>query len=153
MVQRRHDLTQMLVAKTNRTKAPCAAVIKSSCQKMIRALKEQLAKIIDNIKKLINSDKILREKQKLLQTISGIEEIVSFELLILLPELGTLNRRKIASLAGLAPISNKQLNISRIQGTGHGRNGVKQKLFLAAMAARNSKSELKDFYEKLISKR
>ena len=72
--------------------------------------------------------------------------------MILLPELGTLDRRKIASLAGLAPQANDSGKYKGYRRTAHGRGGIKPSLFLAAMAARNSKTNLKEFYEKLITK-
>ena len=46
--------------------------------------------------KLIDSDPILKQKQEILKTIPGIGDIVEFELLVMLPELGCLDRRKIA---------------------------------------------------------
>ena len=152
LVQRRSDLTQILVAEKNRFKAPGNSAVKSSCQQMINMIKTQIDDLISTMQELINRDKTLYEKQKILKTIPGIGEILSLELLILLPELGTICRRKIASLAGLAPISNDSGAYKGYRRTGHGRNGVKPRLFLAAMAARNSKSELKQFYEKLITK-
>ena len=69
----------------------------------------------------------------------------------MLPELGTLCRRKIAALAGVAPRANDSGKFMGYRRTGYGRNGIKPILFLAAMAARNSKTHLKEFYEKLIS--
>jgi hypothetical protein len=75
--------------------------------------------------------------------------IVAFELLILLPELGKLCRRKIASLAEPAPRANESGTFTGYRRTGHGRNGIKPILFLAA---RNSKTCLQEFYEKLIAK-
>jgi transposase len=72
--------------------------------------------------------------------------------LILLPELGQIDRRKIASLAGVAPRANESGKFVGYRRTGKGRCGVKPILFMAAMASRNSKSELKVFYEDLIKR-
>lgn len=152
LVQRRSDLKRMLVAEKNRLKAPGGDVVKSSCQQMIEVLDNQIKSITDEIKELINSTPLLKEKMKILKTIPGIGDIVAFELLILLPELGNLSRRKIASLAGLAPIANDSGKHSGYRRTGYGRGGVKPILFMSAMAARNSNSILKEFYAKLIAK-
>ena len=62
-----------------------------------------------------------------------------------------MDRRKIAALVGLAPQANESGRYKGYRRTGYGRQGVKPKLFLAAMAARNSNSILKTFYEKLIA--
>ncbi|MGC0372262.1 MAG: hypothetical protein DGJ47_000971, partial [Rickettsiaceae bacterium] len=71
---------------------------------------------------------------------------------VLLPELGHIDRRKIASLAGVAPRANESGKFTEYRRVGHGRFGVKRMLFLAAMAARRSHTDLKQFYDKLIAR-
>jgi transposase len=83
-------------------------------------------------------------------SIPGIGPITSFELLALLPELGTCTRREIASLTGLAPQARDSGKYQGFRRTGHGRQGIKPGVFMAAMAARNSDSPLKDFYNHLV---
>lgn len=151
LVMRRNDLTQMLIAEKNRLKAPNNHIVKESCEKIITMLSKEIESITKNIDKLIESSPLLKEKKRILKTIPGIGDRVSSELLALLPELGTLDRRKIAALVGLAPQANDSGKRRGYRRTGHGRQGVKPKLFLAAMAARNSNSNLKDFYEKLVT--
>lgn len=150
LVQRRFDLVQMSVAEKNRLKAPGNKFVKSSCERMVALIKEQVDSITETIMKVIDSDKLLKQKQNLLMTIPGIGQITSFQILVLLPELGSLDRRKIAALAGLAPISNDSGQYSGYRRCGYGRSNVKPVLFLCAMAARRSKSELNVFYENLI---
>ena len=58
------------------------------------------------INEKIATDKILQAKKEVIKEIPGIGDVVANELLTVLPELGNLNRRQIASLAGLAPRSN-----------------------------------------------
>ncbi len=87
--------------------------------------------ITDRIQLLIKENRELKKWWDVLKTIPGIGEIVAFELLILLPELGTLCRRKIASLAGVAPRANDSGKFSGYRKTGYGRSGVKPILFLA----------------------
>lgn len=153
LVQRRNDLKQMLVAEKNRLQAPTTVgIIKYSCQLMIKVISEQIESLVFKINTLIKDDIILAARKKLLMSIPGIGNIVANELLILLPELGQLNRRQIASLAGLAPRANDSGKFTGYRRTGHGRSLVKPLLFLAAMAARNSNSELKLFYENLIAR-
>lgn len=104
LVQRRHDLKKMRVAEKNRCQAPSASPrIQRSCQEMIEALTRQIDEVSQEIQDLFSRDPVLRAKQEILQDIPGIGEVTSCELLVLLPELGELTRRQIASLAGLAP--------------------------------------------------
>lgn len=151
LIQRRSDLKITLVAEKNRLQAPSTKLIKDTILILIDAVNKQLDLITEKIEFIISNNPELKKKKDILKTIPGIGDIIAFELLILLPELGTLCRRKIASLAGVAPKANDSGKFSGYRRTGHGRNGIKPILFLAAMAARNSKTHLKEFYEKLIS--
>lgn len=150
MIQRRSDLKQMLVAEKNRFKSPRTSCVKESIQSFINILTIQLKAITQEINALIEQDPNLSERKKILKTIPGIGDIIANELLILLPELGQLSRREIASLVGVAPRCNDSGTLQGYRRTTYGRAGVKPLLFLAAMAARNSNSSLKAFYEKLL---
>lgn len=152
LVQRRQDLKQILIAEKNRFQAPRAKLIKGSCAVMIKAITEQISSIDTEIDALIENDDILKAKKKTLITIPGIGNIIANELLILMPELGTMNRREVASLAGLAPRANDSGKFVGYRRTGQSRNTIKPILFLAAMAARNSKSQLATFYFDLIAR-
>lgn len=154
LVHRRTDLKKILVAEKNRIQGPSSKsskFIQRSCNQVIKMLVKQIEGITEQIKQAIAEDPVLKEKHKILKTIPGVGELIAAELLILLPELGgKITRRQIASLVGLAPRSNDSGCFHGYRRTGHGRDGIKPMLFLAAMAARNSKSDLKDFYEGLI---
>lgn len=152
LVQRRKDLKQILVAEKNRLKSPAAQLVRKSFEAMINLINEQIKEVTEQINLIIELDPTMKAKQAVLKSIPGIGDIVAFELLVLLPELGRLNRRKIASLAGLAPRANDSGKFQGYRRTGHGRDGIKPILFMAAMAARNSRSSLKAFYEHLIAK-
>lgn len=151
LVQRRTDLTKMLVSEKNRVKSPASQAVKESCNMVINVLTNEIKTITKHIKEVIHADLILKKKLNILKTIPGIGDVVGFNLLILLPELGQLTRKKIASLAGLAPRANDSGRFQGYRRTGYGRYGIKPMLFLAAMAARNSKSSLKEFYERLVA--
>lgn len=152
LIQRRSDLTQMIVAEKNRLMSAREDRISKSIEKVIQLLSKEIIKITSEVNRLIESDSVLKAKKQVLKTIKGIGDIVANELLALLPELGSLSRRQIASLVGLAPIAKDSGKMKGYRRTGYGRSGVKPMLFLAAMAARNSKSNLRQYYEELISR-
>jgi transposase len=152
LVQRRRDVKQMLVAEKNRYQSPRANSIKERIHTHIHFLEDEMIVIGNEIEKMLEKDRVLKEKRKILQTIPGIGNIISYELLITLPELGQLSRREIASLVGVAPLSRESGKYKGYRRTGHGREGIKPLLYLAAMAARNSKSHLKTYYETLLRK-
>jgi transposase len=152
LVQRRTDLTKMIAAEKNRRKSPSSQTVHKSYETVMKVLDSEIKLITAQIKELVISDPVLKDKHKTLKTIPGIGDVVAFNLLTLLPELGKLSRKKIASLTGLAPRANDSGRFQGYRRTGHGRSGIKPMLFVAAMAARNSKSNLKDFYENLIAR-
>ncbi len=152
LVQRRGDLKQMLVAEKNRLQAPRTDIVRKSCQTIIEALNQQIEAITAEIKDFMDNDPDLKAKRDILKTIPGIGDLISHDLLVLIPELGKLNRKQIASLAGLAPKANDSGKSKGYRSTGHDRNTLKPILFMAAMAARRANSPLKTFYENLIQK-
>ncbi len=152
LVQRRIDLKQMLVAEKCRFKSPRTAYVSKSIELMLGVLSRELDAITQEIELLITQDPVLKQKQKTLRTIPGIGPIIANELITLLPELGELNRREIAALVGLAPIANDSGQFKGYRRTTYGRQGIKPLLFLAAMAARNSNSTLRTYYESLIER-
>ncbi|MGE3921097.1 MAG: IS110 family transposase [Gammaproteobacteria bacterium] len=151
LVKRREDLTKMLSAEKNRKQAPGAKTLLSSYSKVIEVLQEEIHILDKQAAELIASHEALQACKKILETIPGIGQIISTYLLAYIPELGMMNRRQIASLCGLAPRANDSGTYRGYRHTSPGRESVKPKLFLAAMAARNAKGTLKDFYEKLIA--
>ena len=150
LVQRRKDLKKMLVSEKNRFQAPRADVIKESCRVMIESITSQIVAVTHELNLLIEQDLALKHKKDVLKTVPGIGDVTANKLLVLLPELGKLNRREIASLAGLAPKANDSGQLNGHRFIRYGREGIKPILFMAAMAARNSNSSLKAFYEHLV---
>lgn len=152
LTQRREDLNQMRVAEKNRLQAPRLNRVKDSCKKLLETIEGQIKEITEEINQLIEADENLKKRKEILETVPGIGEKVANTLLSLLPELGELDRRQIASLVGVAPKANDSGRYSGYRATGYGRQGIKPKLFMSAMAARNSKTAFKEFYEKLIGR-
>lgn len=153
LAQRRQDLIHMLVQEKNRLKAPAIPVcITKSCSRLIKSLEAQIAAITNEMEEMVTHSAYLRQQRQILESIPGIGKISALMLLTLLPELGQLNRREIASLCGVAPHpyeSGQKIGYRKTKG---GRQQVRSILFMVAMAARRSNSKLKTFYESLISR-
>lgn len=153
LVQRRQDLKRTLVSEKNRRQAPAISdSVKNSCAKLIEIISDEIESITHTISALIKEDKALEAMKDVLKTVPGIGDIIANELLILMPELGKLDRRQIASLAGCAPRANDSGRSSGYRRTSPGRAIIKPILFMAAMAARKSNSSFKTFYENLINR-
>nr|WP_032113535.1 transposase [Candidatus Paracaedibacter symbiosus] len=93
----------MLGQEKNRLQLPASKIILKSYQALILCLETQITEIDDILQKFLQTDPVLNQRYQTLQKIAGVGPIVATTLLGLLPELGTLNRRQIANLAGLAP--------------------------------------------------
>lgn len=153
LTQRRIDLKKMLVQEKNRQQAPNqSAWVLKSCQAMIEALEAQLKSLDKEIQASIEANPLQQAQQSILETIDGIGPITARSLIALLPELGTINRKQIASLVGLAPYpceSGKKIGYRRTKG---GRHDVRAIMFMAAMTASRSKGRLGEFYRQLVAR-
>jgi len=146
---RRKQIVKMITAEQNRLhQAPkwTAKTIKSH----ISWLNKELKKIDKDISNLIKGSPIWREKDAVLQSFKGVGPITSSKLLASLPELGTLNSRKISALVGLAPLNRDSGKFRGTRGTWGGRRHVRSNLYMAALSASRSNPIIKDFYLRLI---
>jgi transposase len=150
LVQRRNDLKAMLVQEKNRLQAPDQHEFRKSFQTMIKAIENEMKAIEDRIQEVFDAHVHFEELRRILKTIKGIGDIIAVHLIALLPELGKINRKQIASLAGLAPHPNESGKKTGYRYTRGGRADIKPVLFLAAMTAARSKSSLGDFYNRLV---
>jgi transposase len=151
LVTTRHDLVKQRVACANRLSAPGAGPVAARLQHLLEALDAQIEGLKADIAALIGAHEPLRQSLKILRTIAGIGEATATALLALMPELGTLNRRQAAALAGLAPHPRQSGKSDAYRKTRGGRSEIKPVLFMAAMSARQHNKALKPFYERLIA--
>ncbi len=124
--------------------------VKKQIQKNIIFLKEEMTLLLEEIEKLIKTDTQLDTRKKLLCSMKGVGKITAQPLLIHLAELGELNGKEIASLVGVAPMTNqsgKKIGRAYIQ---QGRGNVRHVLYMAALSGCRFNTRLKVFYERLI---
>lgn len=149
LVARRKQLSNMLVAETNRL-GSSAKVARPSIESHIEWLKKQLDDINTQSGKLVEDSVEFRANDKILRSMPGIGPVVARTLLAELPELGTLNRKEIAALVGVAPFnrdSGASRGRRRIWG---GRASVRSALYMSALVAARHNPPSKDFYERLV---
>ena len=123
------------------------ASIKAEIRRDIKVRQKVISKYELRLTMLVEGDPELKRKRELMISVIGIGERTSLALLLLLPELGTTNRRKIASLAGLAPMHKKS---GTIDGTrtvkGGGRTSVRTSLYMASVSAIRHNPHIRAFY-------
>lgn len=125
--------------------------LRRSIERVIAFLGKELARLDKELHVLLEKFDTWKEQEALLRTAPGVGPKTALVLEVELPELGQLNRREVASLAGLAPFacdSGKWRGRRQIQG---GRAGVRAALYLASWTAIRLPGRLKDFYERLVA--
>lgn len=148
LLARRRQLIDMRVQEKLRLDR-AAAVQRSSLKEHIAWLDARIDQIdIDLIHRLRTST-IWREKDDLLQAIPGVGKVTRLTLLAELPELGTLDRKQIAALVGLAPFNRDSGQHRGQRVIWGGRAQVRQVLYMAALAATRSNPTIRAFYQRL----
>jgi transposase len=149
MVVRRSQLVEMIVMETNRLKR-AKGELRGSIAEHIAWLQKELGDIDHQLRDSIGEDPEYREKDTLLQSTPGIGSTTSAALVVQLPELGTLNRRQIAALVGVAPL-NKDSGTSRGRRvTWGGRGRVRAALYMATLVATRCNPAISSFYHRLL---
>ena len=149
LVRRRRQLIAMIVAEKSRLDT-ASAVIRRDIQALVKALERRVAKIDERIDAAIAADPEKAENWERLQSVPSVGPGVARALIVDLPELGSLGRRQISSLVGLAPFakdSGRKTGQRRIRA---GRSGPRTALYLAAMNGARFNPVLKAFYTRLI---
>lgn len=153
LIELQQDLKQMLVQEKNRYQAPLSKSIQPGNKTVINCLEKQVDNIENPINKIIDENEDLARKKESLMTIPGVGAYTASSLIGLLPELGQLNRKQVASLCGVAPYAKQSGDKSRYRRTYGGRRNLRPILYMAAMGARRTKnSGLALFFERLIKK-
>lgn len=150
LIKRRQELVSIRTQEKNRASGPDRDLLKVSAKIILTALNKTIDHIDEQLKNLAQ-DTSIKSKHEMLKNIAGVGDKVAFTLLASMPELGTLSGKQAASLAGVAPHPQQSGQSHGYRRTCGGRQNLKPILFLAAMTAGRSKSDLGIFYKRLIA--
>jgi transposase len=151
LVTRRRQVIAMMVAERQRaTRLPKR--LKRSCERVVRVLEKELAALDQDIDTTVRGTPAWRVKEDLLASVIGIGTITARALIADLPELGTLNRRQIAALVGVAPFTRESGQWRGKSFIAGGRPTIRAALFVATMAAVRHNPSIRDFRQRLIAK-
>ncbi|MGH6740596.1 MAG: IS110 family transposase, partial [Bradyrhizobium sp.] len=103
LVTRRRQIVQMIVAERQRERQMPSRHLRKSAARLITALEKELNVLDTGIDDSVRGSPVWREKEDLLKSVPGVGDVTARTLIAEMPELGQLDRRQIASLAGLAP--------------------------------------------------
>jgi transposase len=151
LVTRRRQLIEMLVAEQNRLNTVRHSM-RANLEEHITWLRQALADLDQEIQDFIQQSPLWKDKGDLLQSVPGVGPVTACTLLAELPELGRLDRKKIAALVGVAPLnddSGHRRGKRRVKG---GRSSGRNVLYMAALVASRFNPILRLFYQRLIQR-
>lgn len=147
----REALVKDRTAAKNRSKMLSLSLLKRQSKQRLEQIEDQLAAVDLAIAELIARDPVLAQRLAILLSIPGIAAISAAMLITEMPELGSLDARQAAALAGLAPIARQSGNRkgkSFVQG---GRKHVRQALYMPALVAMRFNPDLTAKYKQLVA--
>lgn len=150
LVTRRRQLINMRTQESNRAKVSGKETARS-CNRLIKAINKDIEWTESKLAKAVDDEPAWSERKQLLDSVPGVGNALVWTLLSEMPELGTLNNKEIAALAGLAPInrdSGKTKGKRRILG---GRHNVRTTLYMATLSATQCNPVIGGFYKHLVA--
>jgi transposase len=151
LVSRRRQIIEMIVAERQREKRAENVRVRKSLARHIKVLEKELPEIDNDIDTLVRGSPVWRAKEELLVSFPGVSNTLARTFLAEVPELGELNRRQIASLAGLAPFTRQSGRWKGKSMIGGGRAKLRAGLYMAALSASRYHPQLKVFYRRLVT--
>jgi len=151
LLSRRLQIVEMLTAETNRMHACRADRLRKQIFEHVKWLRKQLKDIDQDLDTSIRSSPAWRESEDLLRSVKGVGPVLTRTLLACLPELGTLDRKKIAALVGVAPFNRDSGKLKGKRTTWGGRSTVRSALYMAALTASRFNPRIRAFYARLLA--
>jgi len=151
LVSRRQQLQQLRVAENNRLEHTTHPAVRRQLQRHLVGLDRQLDQLDAWISALVAAEPWLAHKVARLCTVVGVGQITAVVLLATMPELGTLNRRQAAALAGVAPFNRDSGPRRGHRLIGGGRAVARRALYMAALVGAFANPRFQVFYQRLIA--
>lgn len=151
LMDRRRQIVGMIAADKQREHGTTDAKLKRSISRLRRALQKELGRIDTDIDGQIDLFPMWKAKEEMLTSVPGVGTVTARTLLGEMPELGSLDRREIGSLAGLAPWTRESGRWKGQSRIGGGRFRVRTALYMAAMSATRHNPVLTAFYKNLLA--
>lgn len=149
MLQRRRQLVEMLTAEKNRLFSSYGTASRASIETVIAVLQAQLGNFDEDISQRLRENEVWHEKDLIIRSVPGVGPVLSATLIANLPELGTLSRKRIAALVGVAPLNRDSGKMRGIRTIWGGRVAVRNALYMATMVATRHNPVIKEHYQRL----
>lgn len=151
VLARRRQVVGMLVAERNRLHGAAPAV-RPRIEAHIGFLEAELDDLDTDLERKIRDTPVWREKDDLLRSVPGVGPVVSVTLLAELPELGTLDHKRLAALVGVAPLNRDSGTLRGKRTVWGGRARVREVLYMGTIAATRFNPSIRELYQRLLAK-
>jgi transposase len=149
LLARRRQVVGMRTAERQRLGTAPAAV-RSRIEAHLVWLAQELADLDDELGRRLRKSPLWREREDLLRSVPGIGPVVALTLVAELPELGQLDRQRIAALVGLAPLARDSGTLRGKRLVWGGRGRVRAALYMATLVATRFNPVIRTFYARLL---
>ena len=149
LMLRRRQILDILVDEKNHLLSTRLSM-RSKVEEHLTWLETELAELTQEIEEHIQNTPHFQEKSKILRTAKGVGPVLCAKLLSGLPELGQMDRKKIAALVGVAPFNNDSGHHRGKRRFKGGRADVREVLYMATVAAVRSNPVIRPFYKHLL---
>ena len=140
----------MMTAEHNRRTRLASRRALKSVDRLLKALQRELSDLETEIDDTVRRSPAWRQAEDLLKSVPGVGDATARTLIADLPELGSLDRRKIAALVGVAPFNRDSGRMRGRRTVWGGRAQVRAALYMAALVASRHNPVLKRFYRRLV---
>ena len=151
LVARRHQVITMLVSEKNRLSSAATVAVLPRIEAHIAWLERELDDLDEGLRQTLRQSLVWREKDDLLRTVPGVGEQLSLTLLAYLPELGSLDRRQVAALVGVAPFNRDSGTLRGKRAVWGRRSRVRAALYMGTLSATRYNPIIRDFYQRLLT--
>lgn len=149
LVARRDDIVAVITAEKQRLGQARERFVRTSIQRLLAVLMRQKKTIEAEIAAHVRQNDSLRTRERRLRTAPGVGPVAASVIMATMPELGNLDRRAIAALAGLAPHADDSGRRRGKRTTWGGRAPVRRVLYIAAFIASRHAPFFKDMRQRL----
>jgi transposase len=151
VLARRRQIVGMLTAERNRLGTATSEPVKKRIEAHVRWLERELERIEGDLDEAIKGSRAWRENEALLRSVPGVGPVLARTLLAELPELGTLDRKRLAALVGVAPLNRDSGTLRGHRAVWGGRARVRAALYMGALVATRFNPTIGEFYERLLA--
>jgi transposase len=151
LMARRRQLIEMRTAETNRLGTTTVRTIQREIKTHVQWLDKRLSGLDRELEAAIKASALWRHKDTLLQSTPGVGPVLSRTLLADLPELGQLDRKRIATLAGVAPLNRDSGRMRGRRSVWGGRAQVRTVLYMATCSAIRCNTVIRSFHQRLVA--